>query len=201
MPLTSRWITSTESAFPWERDALDYLRDRLPDVEPVRAWSNVEFVSLDGRINEVDLIVLTSKGMYLVEIKSRPGEVSGDQQRWTWHDGASRFEIDNPLRLANLKSKRLAAAAEKTRQVSAIPGMSRTLPKTTSIWRFVPRQTNSCVRNSASSSSMPQASNTNSRILRNWLPRLSSRLACCRMVSMSTPDRCTLTVGFDESLR
>src|SRR4051794_10236396 len=101
MPLTSRWFTIAESAFPWERDALDYLRERLPDAEPVRAWSNAEFVSLDGRLNEVDLIVLTSKGLFLVEIKSRPGDVSGDQQRWTWKDGASQFEIDNPLRLAN----------------------------------------------------------------------------------------------------
>ncbi|MGE3853710.1 MAG: BREX system serine/threonine kinase PglW [Planctomycetota bacterium] len=108
MPLTTRWTTIAESQYPWERDALDYLRDRLPDAEPVRVWSNAEFVSLDGRLNEVDLIVLTAKGLFLIEIKSRPGEVTGDQQRWTWRDGSSVYEIDSPLKLANLKAKRLA---------------------------------------------------------------------------------------------
>jgi hypothetical protein len=37
-------------------------------------WSNAEFLSLDGRLNEVDAIVLTSKGLLLIETKSRPGE-------------------------------------------------------------------------------------------------------------------------------
>lgn len=106
--LTHRWHALSESQYPWERDALQYLRERLPDSEPIRVWANAEFLSLDGRLNEVDAIVLTSKGLFLVEIKSRPGEVSGDQQRWVWKDGASQFDIDNPLRLANLKSKRLA---------------------------------------------------------------------------------------------
>lgn len=106
--LTHRWQALAESQFPWVQDALLCLRERLPDQEPVRVWANVEFLSLDGRMNEVDLIVLTAKGMFLVEIKSRPGEVTGDQQRWTWRDGASLHDIDNPLRLANLKAKRLA---------------------------------------------------------------------------------------------
>lgn len=106
--LTHRWQALGESEYPWEQDALLYLRERLPDQEPIRAWANVEFLSLDGRMNEVDLIVLTAKGLFLVEIKSRPGEVTGDQQRWHWKDGTSQFDVDNPLKLANIKSKRLA---------------------------------------------------------------------------------------------
>ena len=31
MPLTARWTAIAESQFPWERDALDYVRERLPD--------------------------------------------------------------------------------------------------------------------------------------------------------------------------
>ena len=106
--LTHRWHTLAESKYPWEQDALLYLRERLPDQEPTRCWANAEFLSLDGRMNEVDLVVLTAKGLFLIEIKSRPGEVSGDQHRWQWKDGASQFDVDNPLRLANLKAKRLA---------------------------------------------------------------------------------------------
>ena len=72
------WITVTESRYPWERDALEFVRDRFPDHEPYRAWANFEFIALDGSINEVDLLLLTPMGIFLVEIKSRPGRVYGD---------------------------------------------------------------------------------------------------------------------------
>src|SRR5262249_3217903 len=52
------WITVTESRYPWERDALDFVRDRWPDHDPYRAWANFEFIALDGSINEVDLLLL-----------------------------------------------------------------------------------------------------------------------------------------------
>jgi hypothetical protein len=70
-------------------------------------------------MNEVDLIVLTGKGLFLVEITSRPGEVNGDQQRWRWKDCASEFDIDNPRKLANLKAKRLADLLAHQRVVGA----------------------------------------------------------------------------------
>ena len=60
-----------------------------------------------GSINEVDLLVLTPKGFYLVEIKSRPGIVEGDQGTWTWRGGGRVQTVDNPLLLANRKAKKL----------------------------------------------------------------------------------------------
>ena len=42
-----RWTTISESSFPWERDALDFLRQKLPDQEPYRAWANFEFIAED----------------------------------------------------------------------------------------------------------------------------------------------------------
>lgn len=54
-----RWVEVTESEYPWEREALGYLRERLPDTEPFRAWSNFEFIAEDGSINEVDLLVVS----------------------------------------------------------------------------------------------------------------------------------------------
>ena len=102
-----RWQAITDSEFPWEREALAFVRERLPDHDPYRAWANFEFIADDGSINEVDLLVLTTKGFYLVEIKSRPGTVEGDQGTWTWrHDGRLQT-VDNPLLLANRKAKKL----------------------------------------------------------------------------------------------
>ena len=73
--MSQHWITVAESAFPWEMAALRYLRERLPEQEPFRAWANFEFVADDGSINEVDLLVVSLYKIYLVEIKSRPGRV------------------------------------------------------------------------------------------------------------------------------
>ena len=76
------WTTVSESQFPWERDALNFIRERFPGREPYRAWSNFEFIADDGSINEVDLLAFTPQGFFLIEIKSRPGRVSGDAGAW-----------------------------------------------------------------------------------------------------------------------
>ena len=47
---SNRWTTVAESSFPWEREALGFLREHLPDREPWRAWSNFEFVDDQGRV-------------------------------------------------------------------------------------------------------------------------------------------------------
>ena len=103
----------TESQYPWEQVALGYLRERLPDTEPFRAWSNFEFIAGDGSINEIDLLVISLYKIYLVEIKSRPGHVRGDSGTWTWtHDGRN-FVDDNPLLLANRKAKKLKSLLKR----------------------------------------------------------------------------------------
>lgn len=99
-----------EGASPWphEREALAFVRSRLPDHEPYRAWSNVEFIAGDGSVNEVDLIVATPRGFFLVEIKSFPGILFGDGQRWRLRrPNGSEVRYDHPLILANTKAKRL----------------------------------------------------------------------------------------------
>lgn len=104
---SARWVEVAASEFPWERDALAFIREGLPDRDPYRAWANLEFITPDGTINEVDLLVVTPAGFFLVEIKSRPGEIAGDAGTWAWtHEGRTRH-IDNPLILANRKAKRL----------------------------------------------------------------------------------------------
>ena len=79
-----RWTAVSQSAFDWEREALDFVRQHLPGHEPWRAWSNFEFIDDEGRVNEVDVLVLTPVGLVLVEVKSQPGSVRGDAYSWTW---------------------------------------------------------------------------------------------------------------------
>ena len=78
MSSTRNWTTVAESQYPWERDAFGFGRRKFPEHEPYRAWANFEFIADDGSINEVDLLVFTPTGFFLVEIKSRPGRVFGD---------------------------------------------------------------------------------------------------------------------------
>jgi len=103
------WNIITPSQYAWERRALDFIRAGLPNHEPYRAWSNFEFQTSDGAIYEVDLLVLTKQGLWLVEIKSWPGRVRGDVATWTrTHDGKTVTE-DNPVLLANRKAKALVS--------------------------------------------------------------------------------------------
>lgn len=73
---SNRWTVISPSEYQWERDALEYIRESLPDNESYRAWSNFEFISDDGSINEVDLLIATPCGLFLIEIKSRPASTN-----------------------------------------------------------------------------------------------------------------------------
>jgi serine/threonine protein kinase len=109
------WTTITESRYPWEREALDFVRSHLPEHEPYRSWANFEFIADDGSINEVDLLVFTPQGFFLVEIKSRPGRLTGDAGTWTWVTDGRAFTVDNPLIATNLKAKKLASLLQRQR--------------------------------------------------------------------------------------
>ena len=104
---STRWFEITPSQFAWEREALDYIKARLPDGEPFRAWSNFEFIADDGSVNEVDLLVVSIHKVYLVEIKSWSGVISGDPSTWRRKIDGNEFLVDNPLLLANRKAKKL----------------------------------------------------------------------------------------------
>ena len=110
------WHQITPSGYAWEREALDRVRAGLPDTETFRAWANFEFIADNGAVYEVDLAVLTPAGLFLVEIKSRPGTLRGDGHTWTWRtpEGRTRTD-DNPLVLANRKAKYLKSRLERTK--------------------------------------------------------------------------------------
>jgi serine/threonine protein kinase len=105
---SARWHVIAESRFPWEREALEWLRAQLPDQHPWHVWTNFEFIDDEGKVNEIDALALTPAGLFVIEIKSRPGIVSGDTHTWTWRTDGREYIVDNPLLLTDRKAKRLA---------------------------------------------------------------------------------------------
>ncbi len=104
------WKQVTPSDYAWEQEALDFVKAALPDHEPYRAWANFEFITKEGFVNEVDLLVHTPKGLFLVEIKSHPGVMKGDAGTWVWESPEGRRKaFDNPLLLTDRKAKKLAS--------------------------------------------------------------------------------------------
>lgn len=105
-----RWKIITPSTHEHERRALDFIRAGLPDHDPYRAWLNFEFQTPDGAIYEVDALILTKQGFWLVEIKDWKGRLIGDAGTWTRTFGHNQsISDDNPLLLANRKAKALSS--------------------------------------------------------------------------------------------
>jgi serine/threonine protein kinase len=119
---TNYWTTVTQSPFPWELEALEFVRQRFPQRDPYRAWTNFEFIADDGSINEVDLLVLTPVGIFLVEIKSRPGILRGDAGTWTWEHEGRQFTDDNPAIAADRKAKKLRSLLERQKSIKKLRG-------------------------------------------------------------------------------
>jgi serine/threonine protein kinase len=104
-----RWNIITPSQYEWERRGLDFIKAGLPDHDPYRAWANFEFQTSDGAIYEVDLLVLTKQGFWLVECKAWGGRIYGDTGTWTRSQDGKLHAEDNPVLLANRKAKALSS--------------------------------------------------------------------------------------------
>ena len=116
MPLSpSRWKQFTESRYAHEREALEFLRQNLPDQETTFLYSNFEFIADDGSVNEIDALAVTHAGIFLLELKSRGGIVSGNRHLWDWTRDGHSITVDSPLILANAKARKLASLLAKQR--------------------------------------------------------------------------------------
>ncbi|GAA1011419.1 protein kinase [Acrocarpospora pleiomorpha] len=108
--LEGRWTTVTESEFDHERRGLEAIREKLPDSEPWRAWSNFTFTAHAGHVREVDLLVVTPGGVCLVELKDWRGSLTTENGTWVQTTKSGRrVPHGNPLHLVNKKAKELAA--------------------------------------------------------------------------------------------
>ncbi len=111
-----RWEEINQSVHAHEQDGLREFATYLPDADPFHVWANVEFVGTDGSINEVDALVLTPSGLYLLEFKHWQGELSGDGIQWVRRPPHGRLTPeDNPYILANRKARRLASSDQALR--------------------------------------------------------------------------------------
>ena len=108
-PAPRNWDVITTSSHPHEQRGLEFLWSNLPDHEPYKGWSNFEFTGLDGSQNEVDALVVSKQGLFLLELKAHPGYlVRADQADLQIKTPEGRsVQISHPIRLANLKAKRL----------------------------------------------------------------------------------------------
>ncbi len=109
----ANWTSISDSEYPWEQEALEFIRKGLPASSPIQVWSNFEFMAEGGAIYEVDTLVVGPWGAFLVEIKSIPGVISSQAGSWIWRDGTTYKTRDNPLPLANRKCKALKSLLER----------------------------------------------------------------------------------------
>ncbi|WP_165491756.1 BREX system serine/threonine kinase PglW [Egibacter rhizosphaerae] len=105
----ARWTEVTRSEYDHERVGLEFIRRGLEDREPFRAWSNFTFVAQDGKLYEVDLLVVTPSAVYLVELKHYTGTVAGDTAEWqvTGPSGGRPRLERHPRYLADHKARKL----------------------------------------------------------------------------------------------
>jgi serine/threonine protein kinase len=102
--------------FPWERQALEliYKHSSLSDTDPHQAWELHELYDpSSGRLYEIDLLFLSRQGLFLVEIKSHSGILTGDIVDWTITENGRRRTIECPYPSANLKAKVLGDLLER----------------------------------------------------------------------------------------
>ena len=115
------WIVMGPPATPAENAALDAFRELLPEDGITTAWVNLTFIDNNGRSGEIDVLLLTRSGLYVVELKGWHGRIVGNTQRWV-HNARN---VENPWLATDRKAKRLAellkdvAPTEKARK--AVP--------------------------------------------------------------------------------
>ncbi len=138
------WEAITKSLHAHEQRGLEFLWTHLPDHEPYQGWSNFEFTGVDGSQNEVDALIVSKQGLFVLELKAHPGRVvAADQIELEIESPEGRrHRLPHPIRLANLKAKRLKElllreAGKKAREIpyieslcflSEIDGFARTIP-------------------------------------------------------------------------
>ncbi|SDF04755.1 Serine/threonine protein kinase [Mycolicibacterium neoaurum] len=113
------WKVMGDAASPAEAAALDAFRDLLPDDGITTAWANLTFINDQGRTAEVDVLLLTAQGMYLVELKGWHGTIRGNAQRWN----QGPRNVENPRLLADRKAKWLKGLLQDRAPNQAARGM------------------------------------------------------------------------------
>lgn len=122
----TQWESLGDPASPAEAEALERLRAVVCAGSVARGWTNVTFVDLNGRTAELDAVIVTRVGVFVVELKGWSGKIGGTQQSWRITSGGGTVRTEsNPLWLTELKAKRLKsllmAKARNAQERAAVP--------------------------------------------------------------------------------
>ena len=109
--MTAKFVPIGEPAHDAERQALRFLVDNLPDEYVV--YGNPWLVEQSGAVFELDAVVIAPHAVYVVEIKSYRGSISGNDSDWYVPQ-----PIRSPLKL-NRKTAQVLASLLKKRSVDA----------------------------------------------------------------------------------
>jgi serine/threonine protein kinase len=106
---TDRWKVLANPSRAGKAESIAWLREQLPVSDRHRAWVGVEVVGEDGSVNDIDLLLLTPRGLYLIAVLAEGGRVTGTATTWSWtRDGRTRAR-ENPLAEARRQAHKLAA--------------------------------------------------------------------------------------------
>lgn len=96
---------------PWEREAIEFVFSQIPDHEPFHARALVELREpATGSAHDLDLVVIGESALYLLELRSYPGRIDGDDLVWRWTAPEGRIRhLEHPLRALHVKARMLAA--------------------------------------------------------------------------------------------
>lgn len=117
---SNRWIPLGEPATAAEADALERFRELLPDDGITTAWVNLTAINPDGRTDEMDVLLLTRAGLFVLEFKGWHGDINGTATTWARKMGHQHSYVPNPYILTDSKAKRLASTLKDA--ASRVPG-------------------------------------------------------------------------------
>ena len=120
---SKQWTELSPPVHNDEKEALEFLKKSLPKISTFHGWSNFEFKDRNGE-HEIDALIVTPNGLFLVEIKSYHGELRIERNRWlSKKPSGRRVEERNPISLANRKAKYLRSVLKKHKAFknSAVP--------------------------------------------------------------------------------
>lgn len=115
MALSQKRIhTSGQTPHEHERKAFELVVSELPDTDPYHLWGFIDLVDPGGRRYDLDLLIIGYHAIYLVEVKSHPGTLTGDAVDWTFtFPGGGRAVMENPLNTTTHKARVLASLLDK----------------------------------------------------------------------------------------
>ncbi|MCY7403531.1 MAG: NERD domain-containing protein [Cryobacterium sp.] len=120
---SGHWVVVGAPASPAEQQALDTVRDLLPDDGITHARANLRFISCDGSTSEVDVLLLTKSGPLIVELKGWYGSVTCELTTWTRDTGRTIRRFGNSYPTADSKAKKLASIPGDA--AATVPGKTK----------------------------------------------------------------------------